>query len=65
MLVTISVVTLPTGQLVTVGAQLVMVYTLVTLVVTVSGPVWPGGLPVGFSAVLVVVGTAETGQIVV
>ena len=53
------------GQLVTVGAQLVMVYTLVTLVVTVSGPVWPGGLPVGFSTVLVVVGTAETGQMVV
>ena len=36
-----SLVTLPTGQLVTVGWQLVMVYVLVICVVIVSRP-WPG-----------------------
>lgn len=45
MLVMTSVVTLPTGQLVTVGAQLVMVYTLVILVVDVAGCCSPGTLP--------------------
>lgn len=36
-MVMISVVFWPTGQLVTVGAQLVMVYTFVILVILVSG----------------------------
>jgi hypothetical protein len=56
-----SVVTWPTGQSVTVGGQLVMVYVLVTLVVMVSPE--PGVL-VGLGAAVLVL-LAETGQTVV